>query len=171
MSPGRALGTSAPAGIWAQLARALAADGVDLVLVARSERALHTLTAELRARHSVPADVLVADLTVEHAATTLREHLDARRLRVDPLINNAGSATTGRFEQINPAADHAQVMLNAVAVVHLTHQFLPTMAERGHGAWIHVASIGARRGRVVLRHKPAVLAGDQASTASRPGLT
>lgn len=142
MSPGRALVTGASAGIGAQFARALAADGVDLVLVARSEQALHTLAAELRARHSVRVDVLVADLTVEHAATTLREQLDALGLQVDLLVNNAGFATAGRFEQIDPATDHAQVMLNVVAVVDLTHQFLPAMAERGHGAVINVASIG-----------------------------
>ena len=84
----------------------------------------NTPAAELRARHGVRADVLVTDLTVEHAATVLREQLDALGLQADLLINNAGLAAAGRFEQTDPATNHAQAMFN-VAVVDLTHHILP----------------------------------------------
>ena len=87
-------------------------------------------------------EVLIADLAVEHAARTVREHTDALGLHIDLLVNNAGFATAGRFEQLDPVTDHAQVMLNVVTVVDLAHQYLPAMADRGHGAVINVASIG-----------------------------
>lgn len=139
---GTALVTGASGGIGAQFARALAARGYDQVLVARSEPALQHLADELRARHGVRIEVIIADLAVEHAARTVREHTDALGLHVDLLVNNAGFATAGRFEQLDPVTDHAQVMLNVVTVVDLAHQYLPAMADRGHGAVINVASIG-----------------------------
>ena len=86
-------------------------------------------------------DILVADLTVENAATTLREQVPALGLQVELLINNAGFATAGRFELLDPAADHAP-MLNVVTGVDLAHQFLSAMAQRGNGAVINVAQIG-----------------------------
>lgn len=139
---GTALVTGASGGIGAQFARALAAGGYDQVLVARSWPALQHLADELRARHGVRIEVLIADLAVEHAARSVREHTDALGLHIDLLVNNAGFATAGRFEQLDPVTDHAQVMLNVVTVVDLAHQYLPAMAGRGHGAVINVASIG-----------------------------
>lgn len=140
-----ALVTGASAGIGAQFARELAARGDDLVLVARSGGALQCLADELHAGHGVRADVVVCDRTVEHAARTVRQHTDAFGLHIDLLVNNAGFATAGGVEQLDPAIDHARAMLNVVAVIDLTHQNLPGMIDRGHGAVINVASIGGFR--------------------------
>lgn len=137
-----ALVTGASAGIGEQFARALAARGDDVVLVARSEQVLHALSSELRARHGVRVEVVVCDLAVEHAARSVRQRTDALGLHIDLLVNNAGFATAGRFEQLDPETDHRQAMLNVVAVVDLTHQYLPGMLDREHGAVINVASIG-----------------------------
>lgn len=123
-----ALVTGASAGIDAQFARALAARGGDLVLIARGEQVLHALSSELRARHGVRVEVVVCDLAVEHAARSVRQRTDALGLHIDLLVNNAGFATAGRFEQLDPATDHTQAMLNVVAVVDLTHQYLPGMS-------------------------------------------
>ncbi len=65
------------------------------MLVSRSEQVLHALAVDVRARHGVRVDILVADLTVEDAATTLREQVGALGLQVDLLINIAGFATAG----------------------------------------------------------------------------
>lgn len=139
---GAALVTGASSGIGAEFARALAARGHDLVLVARSEQALHRSAGELRARHGVRVEVVVADLAREHAARFIREQTDALGMEIHLLVNNAGFATAGHFEHLDARTDHAQVMVNVVAVVDLAHQYLPAMVDRGRGAVINVASIG-----------------------------
>ena len=138
------------------------------MLVSRSEQVLHALAADVRARHGVRVDILVADLTIENAATTLREQVPALGLQVELLINNAGFATAGRFELLDPAADHAQVMLNVVAVVDLTHQFLLAMAQRGNSAVINVAQIGGFH-EVARAGSPAGPACAPTTTSSRSG--
>jgi short-subunit dehydrogenase len=139
---GAALITGASSGIGAQFARTLAARGHDLVLVARSQDTLQRLAGELLARHAVRVEVIVADLAREHAARTIREQTDALGMQIDLLVNSAGFATAGRFEQLDPRTDHDQVMVNVVAPVDLAHQYLPAMSDRGYGAVINVASIG-----------------------------
>jgi NAD(P)-dependent dehydrogenase (short-subunit alcohol dehydrogenase family) len=63
-----------------------------------------------------------------------------RDLSVDILINNAGFATHGLFEQLSGQRQHEEVMLNLLAVVDLTHLFLPEMLKRKSGVVINVAS-------------------------------
>ncbi len=135
-----ALITGASAGIGAEFARALAARGTNVVLVARSEDRLRALADELARDHGVRAEVVAADLTRAGAAKELRAAVDARGLAVDLLINNAGFGTHGPFETLAPARDHDEVALNVAAVVDLTHLFLPAMLERGDGAVVNVAS-------------------------------
>jgi len=135
-----ALVTGASSGIGEAFARELAARGMDLVLVARSEDKLRTLAAELARGHGIRADVVAADLGREGAAERLHEEVKGRGMRVDMLVNNAGFGTHGPFETLSPDRDHAEVMLNVTAVVDLSHAFLPAMAERGDGAVINVGS-------------------------------
>lgn len=137
-----ALVTGASSGIGAEFARALAARHVDLVLVARSTRALNDLAGELRSQHDVRVQVLTVDLAREGAAQQVAQHVRQLRMTIDLLVNNAGFATQGRFESIDPDLDHQQVMLNVVAVVDLTHALLPGMISRGAGTVINVASVG-----------------------------
>lgn len=125
-----ALVTGASAGIGAQFARALAGRGDDLVLVARGEHALRCLAGELRTRHGVRVEVVVCDLAVEHAARTVRQRTDALGLHIDLLVNNAGFATAGPLEQLDPATDHTQAMLNVVTVVDLAHQSALSLLAR-----------------------------------------
>ena len=135
-----ALVTGASSGIGEAFARELAARGMDLVLVARSEDKLRTLAAELARGHGIRADVVAADLGREGAAERLHEEVKGRGMRVDMLVNNAGFGTHGPFETLSPDRDHAEVMLNVSAVVDLSHAFLPAMVERGDGAVINVGS-------------------------------
>ncbi len=135
-----ALVTGASSGIGEAFARELAARGMDLVLVARSEDKLRALAAELARGHGIRADVIAADLGREGAAERLYDEVGALGMRVDMLLNNAGFGTHGPFETLSPDRDHAEVMLNVSAVVDLSHAFLPAMVERGDGAVINVGS-------------------------------
>jgi len=138
-----ALITGASAGIGAEFARALAARGATVVLVARSEDRLRALADEVARDYEVRAEVVVADLTRPGAAADLRAALDACGLTVDLLVNNAGFGTYGPFETIAPERDGAVVALNVAAVVDLTHLFLPAMLAKGDGAVVNVASVAA----------------------------
>ncbi len=138
-----ALITGASAGIGAEFARALAARGANVILVARSEDRLRALADELARDHGVRADVIATDLTRPGAARDIRAAVDARGLAVDVLVNNAGFGTHAPFETLAPERDGAEVALNVTAVVDLTHLFLPAMLAKGDGAVVNVASLAA----------------------------
>ncbi|KYF87201.1 oxidoreductase [Sorangium cellulosum] len=124
-------------------ARELAARGMDLVLVARSEGKLRALASELAKRHGVAVEVVASDLSREGAARALHAQCAEKGLHVDLLVNNAAFGTHGPFHEAPLARQHEQVTLNVTAVVDLSHLFLPGMVERGEGAIINVASIAA----------------------------
>ncbi|WP_437228665.1 SDR family NAD(P)-dependent oxidoreductase [Planctomicrobium sp. SH661] len=136
-----ALVTGASSGIGAEFSRALAARGMNLILVARNEVALNKLAAELVSQCRVDVQVIPADLSGESAPREIAAAVNGRGLTVDLLINNAGFMTYGPFETVDPAQDHAEVMVNTAAIVGLSHAFLPGMLERRTGGIINVASI------------------------------
>lgn len=136
-----ALITGASSGIGLAFAHALAARGMSVVLVARSEKRLLTLATELVARYKIRTEVIPLDLSQENAVRRLQDEVARRDLTLDLLINNAGFATNGAFETLSPERDHEQVAVDVAAVVDLTHAFIPALLERAPGtAIINVAS-------------------------------
>src|SRR5690242_18976898 len=93
----RALITGASAGIGLELARVFAAEGYDLVLVARSGERLAALAEELTRAHPISVRSVVKDLTLEPSAQELFDELAREGLAVDVLVNNAGFGSYGRF--------------------------------------------------------------------------
>ena len=129
-----ALVTGASSGIGAAFARALAARGHDLVLVARRRDRLEELAAEL------PTTAHVFECDLAAGAGELPERVREAGLDVDLLVNNAGFGSWGRFLELDAEREAQQVRLNCEAVVTLTHAFAKPMAERGRGGVITVAS-------------------------------
>jgi hypothetical protein len=130
--------TGASSGLGAEFARQLAARGSDLVLVARSADRLAALAEELQARHRItvttwPADLSLADEVSRVAAVTATTGIHV-------LVNNAGFGTYGAFAGLDADREHAEMMVNAVAVVDLAHAALPGMLARRSGGIITVAS-------------------------------
>jgi len=135
----RALVTGASAGIGEAFARALAARGHDLTLVARRGDRLEALAKDLALRHGISAQVEAADLTEEGELATLAEQVAA-----DPpelLVNNAGFGSVGRFAELDVGRELEQIRLNVVALVRLTRAALPGMLARGQGAVVNVSSL------------------------------
>ncbi|CAH1195243.1 3-oxoacyl-[acyl-carrier-protein] reductase FabG [Paenibacillus auburnensis] len=132
--------TGASSGIGEQFARQLAKEGSHLVLVARSERRLNTLAAELTRGYGIQSRVIPLDLSAAGAAGELYQKCQQLNLEIDLLVNNAGFATHGLFEKVSGERQHEEVMLNVAAVVDMTHSFLPGMLQRGAGAVINVSS-------------------------------
>jgi short-subunit dehydrogenase len=129
-----ALVTGASSGIGEAFARALSDRGYELVLVARREDRLRALADALPGE----AHAVACDLATESASLPAR--VEELGLSVDLLVNNAGFGAYGRFLEIDPQRDAAQVRVNCEAVVTLSHAFVPGMVERGRGGVITVAS-------------------------------
>ncbi len=139
---GTAVITGASSGIGAAFARALAARGYDLVLVARREERLTALAAELQARHAITAEVLVADLAKHADIERVARHI-AGMETLEMLINNAGFGTTGRFFKVDLARHLEMIHVHVVASVRFCHAALPGMVAHGRGAIINLASVAA----------------------------
>ncbi|AFY49586.1 short-chain dehydrogenase of unknown substrate specificity [Nostoc sp. PCC 7524] len=138
-----ALITGASGGIGKAFAQELAARQTNLVLVARSEAKLHQLAQELREQYQIRVDVIVTDLTEPDATAAVFEITKTKGLTIDLLINNAGFGDYGDFAKSDRERQVKMVQLNVLALVDLTHRFLPLMRQRGSGSIINVASITA----------------------------
>jgi short-subunit dehydrogenase len=136
-----ALVTGASGGIGEELARLFAADGHDLVLVARSRDKLARLSDELRAKHGVGARVLASDLARREAPREIFDELQG--VTVDALVNNAGFGSYGPFAETDLKSELDLLEVNVVALTHLTKLFLPGMLARRRGYVMNVASTAA----------------------------
>jgi short-subunit dehydrogenase len=135
----RALVTGASGGFGLEFARLLAADGYDLILVARSRDRLEAVADELRGGHDITVRVIAQDLAVVNAARAVFEQV----AEVDVLINNAGFASHGAFAQLDERRILEELNLDIVALTQLTRLYLPQMLRRGHGKILNVASTAA----------------------------
>jgi uncharacterized protein len=138
-----ALVTGAAGGIGEELARLLAADGHDLVLVARSRDKLEQLAAELSAKHNVRALVVAKDLARPEAPQEIFDELQRGGVPVGVLVNNAGFGSYGPFVETDLRAELDLLQVNVAALTHLTKLFLPGMVARRKGYVMQVASTAA----------------------------
>jgi uncharacterized protein len=143
MSRPIAVVTGASSGIGEAFARRLAATGHDLVVVARSRERLEVLAAVLKTEHGADAEVLCADLETDAGVALVEQRLGRADRPVQLLVNNAGFGTGGTFHELPISGEEAEIRLNVLALVRLTHAALVPMVERGEGGVINVSSVGA----------------------------
>jgi len=152
--------TGASGGIGAALARALAADGLRLALVARSAAALEDVVSSVTVAggeaRSYPTDLLDRDAT---AAMVARVESELGPCTV--LVNNAGVETFQHFHEAELGGLEQAITLNVTAPLVLTRLVLPAMLQEG-GVVVNVAStaglFGTPHGAVYSATKAAVLA-------------
>jgi short-subunit dehydrogenase len=139
---GTALITGASSGIGAIYADRLAHRGYNLLLVARNEERLRSLSERLARESGREVQVLVADLTV----TADLRRIEAR-LRSDPaitmLVNNAGLGATTTLLESDPDRIETMIQLNVVALTRLTQAAAPGFVARGGGSVVNISSIVA----------------------------
>lgn len=137
---GTALVTGASAGLGRDYARLFAADGHDVVLVARRRDRLEQLAREIASASSVETHVFAIDLADRGAPRQIESELASRGIAIDFLVNNAGFGTTGAYADSDAATQLEMIQVNVVALAELTRLFLPGMLARGHGRILNVGS-------------------------------
>ena len=135
---GTALVTGASRGIGRAIALRLAADGYDIVAVARNRDELESLCAEI-ARAGGECRALALDITDAGAVSRALTGLE-----VDVLVNNAGVGIIKPFVDMSLDEWNTMMDVNVNALFHVTRALLPRMLERGSGHVCTIGSISAR---------------------------
>ena len=133
--------TGASGGIGEAFARELAANKNDLIIVARSEKKLNQIASKLQEQHKIQVEVIVKDLTKASATQEVFETIQSKGIAVDTLINNAGFGDYGEFADTDGERQIKMVQLNIIALMDLSHKFLPQMRQRLSGNIINISSI------------------------------
>jgi short-subunit dehydrogenase len=135
-----ALITGASNGIGRELARQLAADGMNVVLVARDAERLRQVAAEVERDSHVTARVLPKDLRPPDAPREIFAELEAAGVDIAVLVNNAGTCVYDEFCESDLHAEIEMIQVNVTALTSLTKLFLAKMLTRGSGRVLNVAS-------------------------------
>jgi uncharacterized protein len=134
-----ALITGASDGIGRAFAEAMAAQGLDLVLVARREAVLQEIAHDLEARHGVAVQVIAADLSAAGAVADILTRTAATPVGL--LVASAGFGSIGPFLDLDAATEANMVDVNCRSVVELTHGLATRMAVRGAGGVVLFSSV------------------------------
>lgn len=138
-----ALVTGSSTGIGAALADQLARNGNNLVLVARTTRALGNLAKKLEKQHGIKVKVLPMDLCDQEAVAMVHAETHNLGLHIDILVNNAGFNECGPFLSTDLVNELRIIQAQAAATVMLCKAFAPAMVQRGWGRIMNVGSTGS----------------------------
>ena len=118
-----ALITGASSGLGLEFAELLAAQKVNLVLVARRQEPMERLASELGRKYAVDVLVEAIDLAAPGAASHLKSSLDARSVTIDILLNNAGYGLHGALLDTPIERTTDMIQLNITTLTELTYLF------------------------------------------------
>ncbi len=139
--------TGAGKGLGKEMANALAAEGVNLGLIARTAQDLESVAAEIKQNHpDISVTYATADVgnmtEVQAAVTKIRGELKT----IDILVNNAGILKVGSVVEL-PVEDWEQVFrINVLGTYYMVHEVLPLIMQQGKGDIINVASTAGLKG-------------------------
>ncbi|WP_144516996.1 3-ketoacyl-ACP reductase [Bacillus thuringiensis] len=148
-----ALITGAGRGIGRAVAIALAKEGVNVGLLARSEENLKAVAKEVEAEgvkaEGVKAVIATADVSSYEEVTTAIETLKNGLGSIDILINNAGISKFGKFLELDVADWEKIIQVNLMGVYYATRAALPSMIEQQSGDIINISSTAGQKGAPV----------------------
>jgi len=135
--------TGASGGIGHDLAELSAADGKNLVLVARSVDKLNELAGKIRKNNKSDVITVAVDLSDEKGVYKMISDIKTKGIQIDTLINNAGFGDFGDFAVADLAKNLEMIRLNISALTQLSHFALQEMLKGGKGRIMNVASTAA----------------------------
>lgn len=136
-----ALITGASGGIGEAFGHVLAAEGCDLILIARRDQELHRVKGVITAKHPVAVHVLAIDLSASGAVDYLMAEMARRNLVPGIVINNAGFGLIGSSAELSRDEQLNMIDLNVRVLTDITLRLLPAMIAHKSGGVINVASI------------------------------
>lgn len=143
-----ALITGAGKGIGKAVAIALAKEGVNVILVARTQSDIDEVAREIKA-FGVKTLALTADVSdINSVNSTIEKALDQFKT-IDILINNAGIAAFGNFLELEVAAWERIIQVNLMGTYYVTRAVLPNMIERQTGDIINISSTAGLAGNAL----------------------
>jgi len=143
--------TGAGRGIGLAIAHALGAEGITVLLAARSPNEVRMEASKLRARN-IMAHAAVCDVTDEASVKALAREAEAKLGHVDILVNNAGVSSSAPLRKLSLDEWNRVMAVNATGVFLCTREFAPAMAERGWGRVITIASTSGLEGGRYIAH-------------------
>jgi uncharacterized protein len=139
-----ALVTGASSGIGREFARQIAANGINVVLVARRLKLLEEAGRSFVRDYGVAYRAVSADLSQDGFLAALAEA--TRGLDIGLVVSNAGTANPGEFLKQDPQESVRLFKLNAQAHLEVCRHFAPGLAARGRGGIVLTGAMGAARG-------------------------
>lgn len=143
-----ALITGAGKGLGRAIAIALAQEGVNVGLVARTESELNKVADELT-EWNVRTAIATADVSSIDEVNGAVEQIKSELGPIDILINNAGIGTFGSFLDLEPSQWEDVVKINLFGVYYVTRAVLPEMIERKTGDIVNISSTAGQRGAAI----------------------
>jgi 3-oxoacyl-[acyl-carrier protein] reductase len=153
-----ALVTGAGKGIGRAIAIALANEGVNVGLVARTERDLLEVAATIKAI-GVRTAIATADVSIMNEVNLAVEKITGELGAIDILINNAGIGAFGGFLEMEPAKWEQIIQVNLMGPYYVTRSVLASMIERKTGDIVNISSTAGIRGAAVTSAYSASKAG------------
>lgn len=139
-----ALITGGSSGIGRELAKLFAQDGYNLILVARDEEGLNTVSQEISQRFGVNITTISKDLMEANAAEELYDEVQEKGITVNVLVNDAGQGQRGNFVDYEIQRDVDIIQLNIVSLTILTKLYLKDMLARNEGKILQLSSLASK---------------------------
>lgn len=143
-------------GLGAAFARALAARGLDLLLIDRRADPVAALAASLGRQHAVRAEAVVLDLASADVLERVADAADGKAVGL--LVCNAAASLLGEYLEHTTEEHREVVAVNCLAPALLVHHFGRLMRTRGRGGILLMSSLSAFQGSPYLAHYAATKA-------------
>ena len=137
--------TGAGKGIGKAVAIALAKEGVHVGLIARTQKDLDAVAAEIKTL-GVNVEIATADISKIEEVNAAVEKIKLALGPIDILINNAGTGKFAKFLELEPSVWEEMIKVNLFGVYYTTRAILPQMIERSTGDIINISSTAGKAG-------------------------